>query len=1304
MLLTAGRHYCWLLCLLAVIVVRGNVIYVDPTSPTCNDELGGLESKLSSSLQNLLPNITSNTVLMLKPGCHSMNKYVPILDKINVTIQGQGTSPVNVTIDCGQHDVGVTFLNTSGLTLRKLSIHNCGLSGSNLNDSINCIKNRYLDSFESIFSYPSAIRIGLFIANSYNVTIDNVRVEKVHGFGFLAVNIMNSFIIQSSRFAHNYNASCFSSLNYGLSGGVIIISQDTNEISSNTNFHIAETEFLYNSNCALDNQEMAFSADFNQLTYNNKPYLIGGGGGLTVYLANHNYSLSVDIINCTFQNNSGVSGGGMLIGTFVGIDDNKVNIDNCIFRKNGFEFGGLSDQNRRLIGQGIYIRKDIRFPVNSIRISVGNNNFSIVDCIFEGNIATSVAGLLIVSRYLTIGEYFNSDIISIENCTFSKNKAFSTSAIYITESKQNYAQPGIRIYISDTTIVHNEIQTTRFTLSPETVSSLNTFEANTVIIVMNGTNKFIANRGGTPFNIHFGSLTIHGTVIFANNSGDTGGGLSLTTSVVTIKPNSRLSFVTNEAYLKAGAIYFTSSGEVASFDCFLYFNNSDLVQCDDSHPCVDPSSANITVSFNHNIAPMSNVAFGSTLQRCPWVKFLQDKHNLSNLTNPYQMLQVIGVFEFTPPLNDNDLSTTTARLTTEVTNQSVIMPGQQIIVNVKAYDGFNQVIPDPISSAILDDVVLGDQDSRLGNSSYWFLSRNNFQDVPVSIRSMRQIEQNESVNVTVAIYSIVSIAGSEFNLTITQCYKGFEFPSNNASMYKTCVCNTELQRYPAVTCSEENATIVVPTDYWLGETEIGNNKWTLSKCVFDYCHVGIGVIQNGDFDQQCNYDYHRSGILCGDCAEGYSQIIGSNKCEKCSNLYLLLSLYFVVGGILIFGTIGKLSVTVSYGYINSLLFFANVITPLKSSLLMESSFNDFLFPIEVLNGGFGFRICFFDGMTAIHRAYLQFLFPAYLYLLLLLYTLLGRYCNYHIFKKWTSNASQVFATVILMTYTSLLSSCMANLSFVILSDDSSLRWTVNPNEKFFSKADHIILVLISIVVLVFYLIPSTVMLLFPSLTLRTPIGKKFIPIYDAFWAPFRERRQFWVGFRLILRIIPLVFAGYVPHPLNVVLLAIFVVIYTFIHIVFKPFYRDVQNTLDYYLNLCLILIIVGALYRFDNIDNNVSASQAKTFQDAYFAIMMLFVYGAIAFVYMHHLYMKYTCLQHAVERLKQLVKRKRVKKIMHNETSSLNKDSYDDDDDDGNLFNGRVNNTGNSYKYYSVNNVTVLREPLLEDSYYNDEL
>ena len=1283
----------WLLCLLSL--AKGTTINVYPTSSSCKY---ATKESTNSSLQNVLANMSSNCVLMLKPGCHLIDKCAPVLDKTNVSIVGDGVSESEVNITC-TNGTGLVFLNVSRLSVQMLTILKCGLTGVSLNDTLNTIKdNMYVAEFNNVFKYPLSIHVGLLVVHSADVLLKRVRVQNMTGFGLLAINVIDSFTIESSKFAYNYNRTCFtlSSDSATTGGGAVIIFHDiADELSQSpagSKVSITNTSFLYNSNCALGTQIVFYYTDLEGVSLSNKPYLIGGGGGLTVYFVNQNYRASLEMNKCFFQNNTAFYGGGMFLGMFVGTNS-TITIEDSVFKENGF--ASSFDLYQRLIGQGLSMLKDIVFPVDPIPIAVGSTSIDIVNSSFIRNTADFGGAMALLSRYVTIGTDTLSDKIFISKCSFSQNSAYSSSTLHLFESKFSGVQPGIEIYFKDNTFFKNSVlQSPHFMLSGKSVDALNTVEGSAVRIILKGTNRFIMNMGGTPLYLESSVLIVDGEVCFTNNTGDAGGGMGISNSYVFLQQNSYVSFDQNQAYLQGGAIFYVVTNSLTSYDCFLFFDSFER-ECEDSGSCRDPSLMNITVSFTNNIAPTANVAYGTTLKSCPWVDYLIKQHGLNESLNPFRVLEEIKVFKFEPRLDNDSLSTPPARLTaTVVGNDSEpLMPGQEVTVQVFSYDGFDQTVPDPISSVVLDNVTFGEQDSRLGNSSYWFVTRNKFFNVPVSVRSKTAVNGEKTVEI--GIFSITSTAGSTFNVTIGDCYQGFEFPNDSSSMYKTCICSKGLQQFPSIKCFEENATIVVPIGHWLGQ--LSNGKWTLHACLFDYCQLGEAMIKNGNFDIQCNTDYGRTGILCGGCKEGMSAMFGTNECGHCTDLSLLLLIYFLVAGFLVVGKVGRLGITVSYGYINLLLFFVNIVAPFLTAMVFEENIYIFT-PIVWYNLDLGFSACFYNGMTAIHRAYLNFVFPVYLYILLLLYTYLIRTCKYD-YARWGVNASQVFATIILMTYTTLLQTCISGLSFVRLENDNSARWAIDPTVKYFGH-EHAALGVISIAVLMFYLIPSTFMLLFPSLTLRTGLGRRFIPIYDAFWAPFRENRRFWVGFRLLLRIVPLVFVGFIPHPLNVLLLGIFTVVYTFIHICLKPFTGEVQNILDIYLNLSVLLLVIGALYTFFEIENTTDLNNARTHQTIYLILVMFLVYLAFVFVYIRHMYIKYKCLQNITEMLKKRIQQTVTflkMKVFPRSRYKSNNGVVDDESKSTEFLGIHEQITAmNEYKH-PMTNFTQLREPLLED-------
>ncbi len=95
------------------------------------------------------------------------------------------------------------------------------------------------------------------------------------------------------------------------------------------------------------------------------------------------------------------------------------------------------------------------------------------------------------------------------------------------------------------------------------------------------------------------------------------------------------------------------------------------------------------------------------------------------------------------------------------------------------------------------------------------------------------------------------------------------------------------QEYQITNCSEENKTIKLESNnnIWIGVTNTTNGTgYVVSNCTFDYCVLKPVNISLSNPDEQCAYN--RSGVLCGECEPGLSLVLGTSRCELCSNQHL----------------------------------------------------------------------------------------------------------------------------------------------------------------------------------------------------------------------------------------------------------------------------------------------------------------------------------------------------------------------------------------------------------------------------------
>ena len=107
--------------------------------------------------------------------------------------------------------------------------------------------------------------------------------------------------------------------------------------------------------------------------------------------------------------------------------------------------------------------------------------------------------------------------------------------------------------------------------------------------------------------------------------------------------------------------------------------------------------------------------------------------------------------------------------------------------------------------------------------------------------------------------------------------------------------------------------------------------------------------------------------------------------------------------------------TVATGTLSGLVFYANIFGDNRTIFLPVKSTDAFSVFIAWLNFDFGIETCFFDGTDAYSKTWLQFWFPAYLWLLVGLMILVSHYSQ-RFANLLGSNPVSVLSTLILLSY------------------------------------------------------------------------------------------------------------------------------------------------------------------------------------------------------------------------------------------------------------------------------------------------
>jgi HYR domain len=169
----------------------------------------------------------------------------------------------------------------------------------------------------------------------------------------------------------------------------------------------------------------------NCIFSNNTAPGTANGGGLSNYAygsANHNPSSSPILINCTFSNNTAGGNGGGMYNTGTNGGKSEPVLENCIFTSNQATTGYAGAIFH--LGRWPITLNNCGFSNNSAFTTGAVLGSSIIanDCTFMGNQATtSGAGALNISGNTTGFE----DVCAINRCTFSNNSGFNGGALSI---------------------------------------------------------------------------------------------------------------------------------------------------------------------------------------------------------------------------------------------------------------------------------------------------------------------------------------------------------------------------------------------------------------------------------------------------------------------------------------------------------------------------------------------------------------------------------------------------------------------------------------------------------------------------------------------------------------------------------------------------------------------------------------------------------------------------------------------------------------------------------------------------------
>ena len=669
-------------------------------------------------------------------------------------------------------------------------------------------------------------------------------------------------------------------------------------------------------------------------------------------------------------------------------------------------------------------------------------------------------------------------------------------------------------------------------------------------------------------------ISFAGSTTFTHNTASRGGGSALEGSakILFVPTPVQWIFLANKAEI-GGAIFIEDS----------------ISLCSDSRPAcffdVDVeafvSSTDYRLDFSLNSASKSGpVIYGGNLENC----------QVSDLSGSgFQLLEIALMHSTGKPISTADYSSDPLKVCICENGAIANCTTESYSVKVKRGQLFNislitvGQLNTPVSAEILansdniGDVQL-DPQFPASNGTCTNVGISLLADEHVSNKTLYLYPDGPCGNVARTRIAV--------EIMLEECPPGFDLIRDH------CDCEERLMNEGNITCDISSGTISRRGNVWI--QPIWNNSTYLGfiwhpNCPLGHCKSSLELI-NLDFsipdtsDSLCSENRH--GLLCGACKQNYSLSLYNYSCKLCDDELISLLLFFAFAGIALIAFLLVLHVTVAAGTINGLILYANIVSVNRDIFFPPGMIN--VYPLTVflawLNLDFGVPTCFYDGLDAYSYAWLQYLFPVYLWLLIGVIILINK-LPIKVGGLFGSNPVAVLATVVLMSYTKLLQSSIVALTYTQLDypDNKTNVWLYDANITYF-EGKHIYLAVVAILVIAVLILPYTLLLTF-GYRLLACSNRRYCfwfntlkPFLDPYYAPFDGKTRYWNGFLLVVR--GGLYVGYAINALgdpsaNLVAISVIFLVLTVVpwlgHRIYEKLYVNILEA-SFIFNTCMLSI------------------------------------------------------------------------------------------------------------------------------------
>ena len=653
----------------------------------------------------------------------------------------------------------------------------------------------------------------------------------------------------------------------------------------------------------------------------------------------------------------------------------------------------------------------------------------------------------------------------------------------------------------------------------------------------------ITDNSCTGITLIDSTVKLENLVTLSGNHGQNGGGLYLSMSKLIFSTSSKLNIINNSADAYGGGIYIEEETCTSDNTCFF--------QLEEEYSSI--SSQVIALSGNHAKEGGDQI-LGGCLSNCS-IQFNKKKILLSmcDLNNMFWNFVSSADTTFLGHQKKvtfckNHVDSSSSGFSCSNSNSIHVYRGQMFNVPLMVAD--NCCFPSSVE--YIEAKIKSESNEKLPlefKQNRFQQSRKSCYNYSYTLKGGLGLTTIPPIELSTPHQEITPLI---LTVNLEECPIVYKLNSKSGE----CDCHDILKSHE-VKCNPSSKSLHIPAKTWLGEL------WNESESIAvqnncQYCKSEeMDLIIPIDSNKLCLSN--RTGIMCGVCVSDYSLLLGGYECADCSGLTykgVLLFLAFVAIGIVLVILLLGLDLTVSTGMVNGLIFYSNIVylnsdtmlpiprgensTHLLNTVRILSTFQAWM------NLDFGISTCFFDGYNTYISTWMQFVFPLYIWLLILIIILTSRYSR-RITKIITSNIVSVLATLLLLSYAKLLKTSIDVFSLVqlqLLSGNITNRWKPDANIPYLGQL-HVPLFLMSLAMVLVYMIPFTLLILLgPLLQAKSHYRvlhwiNRLKPFHDAFYGPYTTKYRYWPGILLLARLFILgTFAFYSPNDIPFKLLTV----------------------------------------------------------------------------------------------------------------------------------------------------------------------